>query len=131
MFINKPSTPETPPGFQGQMDCLTFQLCRGRRYALLVVSGYSQPHLTDFTGQANSGPKSLGRQINIGQRAYTLRRDSLIKQFGFMAARHRLELPTRSFSVRVSLCDEHDGPDCPPLPLSDDRFGVVRRSLKG
>jgi transposase len=33
---------ETPPGFQGQVDFGTFQLPWGRRYALLVVLGYSR-----------------------------------------------------------------------------------------
>jgi len=33
---------ETPPGYQGQVDFGTFQLPWGRRYALLVVLGYSR-----------------------------------------------------------------------------------------
>jgi transposase len=33
---------ETPPGFQGQVDFGTFQLPWGRRFALLVVLGYSR-----------------------------------------------------------------------------------------
>lgn len=45
----RPATPldpvvrfETPPGYQGQVDFGTFQLPWGRRYALLVVLGYSR-----------------------------------------------------------------------------------------
>ena len=33
---------ETPPGFQGQVDYATFNLPWGRRYALVVVLGYSR-----------------------------------------------------------------------------------------
>jgi transposase len=33
---------ETPPGFQGQVDFATFNLPWGRRYALVVVLGYSR-----------------------------------------------------------------------------------------
>jgi transposase len=33
---------ETPPGFQGQVDYATFKLPWGRRYALVVVLGYSR-----------------------------------------------------------------------------------------